>query len=169
MPFCKHILCSVLSLRSGTLTHTKPIENTMILCVNLRAKEMAFIFLQKCFWKQLILAVLRHIAHESCVYRDFSGCVKKLLGKLALNKVQRSFNLVTKIRTSEIIILCAFLSFQERSQNPLKAPGFVALRTLWIQKKKVDAIKTRLQSNRWFERMKSVTFFIVVFIFIYWL
>lgn len=110
-----------------------------------------------------------HSTWESCVYRDFSRCVKKLLGKMALNRVQRSFNLVTKIRTSEIVILCAFLSFQERSENLLNAPGFVALRTLWIQNKKVDAIKTCLQSNRWFERMKSVTFFIVVFIFIYWL
>lgn len=89
-----------------------------------------------------------HSTCESCVYRDFSRCVKKLLGKMALNGVQRSFDLITKIRTPEIIILCAFFSFQERSQNPLNAPGFVALRTLWIQKRKVDAIKTRLQSNR---------------------
>lgn len=43
MPFDNN-LCSTLNLWPSQGRHTRPIENTMVLCVNLRAKEHLFFF-----------------------------------------------------------------------------------------------------------------------------
>lgn len=85
MPF-DNILCGTLSLWPSHGRHARPIENTVVLCVNLRAKKMTFFFSQRCFWKQLIFAVL--YPHVKGMFTElFSRCVKEVLGKMALNNM----------------------------------------------------------------------------------
>lgn len=45
--------------------------------------------------------------------------MRKILGKMTLNRVQTSFDVGTKTRTLEIIISCMIKSFQECSQIPV--------------------------------------------------
>lgn len=62
--------------------------------------------------------------------------VKKLLGKMALNRVQRSFDLVTKIRTPEIILFMCIPFLPEVFLDPVKCTRLCCLRYFLHTKKK---------------------------------
>lgn len=140
------------------------LKMTMVLCVNLTAKEMAFIFLQKCFWKQLMFCCSLSTC-KKCVYRIFSRYVKKVFGENGFKQDVEKLWFGFKIKYSRNHNFMCIHFLTGVFPDSIKRSRLCCL-TFFVdtKKKKVEAIKTSLESNSWYVIIKLVAFFIMNFI-----